>query len=60
MNNLDYTDTYIFDLNNDTIQKGIFGINIHRSHEKLTVDKIDKYSAGCQVFNNNIEFIKNN
>ena len=46
----------IFDLNNDTIQKGIFGINIHRSHEKLTVDKIDKYSAGCQVFQNTPQF----
>lgn len=46
----------IFDLNNDTIQKGIFGINIHRSHEKLTVDKIDKYSAGCQVFQNTQQF----
>lgn len=46
----------IYDMNTKTIDKGIFGINIHRSNESYVRNTVDKYSAGCQVFNNNIEF----
>ncbi len=31
-------------------EKGIFGINIHRSNPSLTSQLVDKWSAGCQVF----------
>lgn len=41
----------IYDLNPETIQNGIFGINIHRSNETWTRTTVDQYSAGCQVFN---------
>ena len=34
----------------------MFGINIHRSNENWTRTTIDKYSAGCQVFNSPIDF----
>lgn len=46
----------IYDINPENIDKGIFGINIHRSNETYTRNTIDKYSAGCQVFNNPVEF----
>jgi hypothetical protein len=41
-----------------TIDKGLFGINIHRANEKLTSKLIDKWSAGCQVLNNPADFAK--
>ena len=46
----------IYDINPKNIDKGIFGINIHRSNETYTRNTIDQYSAGCQVFNNPVEF----
>ena len=46
----------IYDINPENIDKGIFGINIHRSNERYTRNTIDQYSAGCQVFNNPVEF----
>lgn len=45
-----------YDYNSETIEYGIFGINIHRSSETIVNKTIDKYSAGCQVFNNNNDF----
>lgn len=46
----------IYDMYPETINEGMFGINIHRSNEGFTRDTIDMYSAGCQVFNNPKEF----
>ena len=46
----------IYDMEPETIQNGVFGINIHRSSEWFESKKIDKYSAGCQVFANPKEF----
>lgn len=46
----------IYDLNPETIDNGLFGINIHRSNETFTRSTIDMYSAGCQVFNNPSNF----
>ena len=48
----------IYDLNSETIETGIFGINIHRSDKSFTRSTIDKYSAGCQVFNNHSDFLE--
>lgn len=46
----------IYDMNPETIDTGIFGINIHRSDEfKIYID-VDKWSAGCQVFQNPSQF----
>lgn len=45
---------YDYDVN--SIEEGLFGINIHRSNEYYTRSTIDGYSAGCQVFNNPMDF----
>ena len=45
------------DMKNSTIDKGMFGINIHRASSRYEeMDKIDKWSAGCQVFKNLSDF----
>lgn len=46
----------IYDLAPESIESGMFGINIHRSNETWTRPSIDGYSAGCQVFNNPVDF----
>lgn len=46
----------IYDFNPNSIETGLFGINIHRSSEFAITSKIDGYSAGCQVFSNPKEF----
>lgn len=45
-----------YDLLPEKLEKGMFGINIHRSNETWTRDTVDNYSAGCQVFNNPKDF----
>lgn len=45
-----------YDMNDNTIETGMFGINIHRSNPYYASQKIDKYSAGCQVFQNPYDF----
>lgn len=47
----------MYDLYPETIENGMFGINIHRSNETYTRESVDGYSAGCQVFNNPKDFI---
>lgn len=47
----------IFDLKPETIENGIFGINIHRSNEFAVSTNVDKWSAGCQVFANPKEYM---
>lgn len=47
----------VYDCNPEKIDKGWFGINIHRSNETWTRETIDNYSAGCQVFNNPKDFV---
>lgn len=46
----------IFDLKPETIDNGMFGINIHRSNEFAVSANVDKWSAGCQVFANPKEY----
>ena len=50
-NNLDNK----YDLNDDSLEEGIFGINIHRATGRTggTSTRVDKWSAGCQVIANN-------
>lgn len=43
-----------FDLNPISIDKGIFGINIHKAGENSTL--VDGWSYGCQVFSKSIDF----
>ena len=44
-----------YDLLEESVQEGIFGINIHRATGKAggTSTRVDKWSAGCQVIANN-------
>lgn len=51
----DYDRNAILDFNNGTLDKGT-GINIHRAESKGKTKYIDKYSAGCQVFQNAEDF----
>jgi len=53
-NNLDEC----YDLNEENVQEGIFGINIHRAtkYEGRKSSQIDKWSAGCQVIAANDDF----
>ena len=50
-NNLDNK----YDLNESSLEEGIFGINIHRATGRTggTSTRVDKWSAGCQVIANN-------
>jgi hypothetical protein len=38
------------------VDTGLFGINIHRANPSLISNIIDKWSAGCQVLNNPLDF----
>lgn len=40
----------VYNMKPETIQEGVFGINIHRSNEYGVSTQINKWSAGCQVF----------
>lgn len=46
----------IYDLNTETINTGLFGINIHRSNPNGTSQVVGKWSAGCQVFQSSQDF----
>jgi hypothetical protein len=52
----DYDRDAVLDFNNGTRETGVFGINIHRAESSGTTKIIDKYSAGCQVFQNASDF----
>lgn len=39
-----------YDFDSNTIQEGLFGINIHRSNPYGESAYVNKWSAGCQVF----------
>lgn len=45
----------IYDYNPQTVDNGIFGINLHRSGKTESV-QVDKWSAGCQVFASAMKF----
>ncbi len=49
-----------YDLLEENVQEGIFGINIHRatSRSGKTSTQIDKWSAGCQVIASNDDWHK--
>ncbi len=52
----DYDRDALLDFNNGARQSGNFGINIHRAERSGTTKYINKYSAGCQVFQNAEDF----
>ena len=52
----DYNRDSILDFLSGTTTWGNYGINIHRARRVGETFKIDKYSAGCQVFKNAKDF----
>ncbi|HEY9008098.1 MAG TPA: hypothetical protein VIM75_18280 [Ohtaekwangia sp.] len=48
----DYDRDAFLDFNNGTHDTGTFGINIHHAESSGATSYVDKYSAGCQVFQN--------
>lgn len=52
----DYDRNAILDFNNGREETGLFGINIHRAGSKGNTINVDKWSAGCQVFQNADDF----
>ena len=51
----DQNEDNTYDLNEDSVQEGIFGINIHRATGKSGSKsiRVDRWSAGCQVIADN-------
>jgi hypothetical protein len=54
----DYDRDALLDFYNGSKQTGNFGINIHRAESFGETKFINKYSAGCQVFQNAADFDK--
>ena len=50
----------VYDLNESTVDEGLFGINIHRATicEDKKSSQVDKWSAGCQVIAANNDWHK--
>ena len=46
----------ILDMDESTVQKGMFGINIHRASSHRGSTQVDKWSAGCQVLQDPLQF----
>lgn len=46
----------VYDYAPDKIDKGFFGINIHRANPYYASPRINNYSAGCQVFQDPRQF----
>ena len=40
----------------DQVDEGWYGINVHRAHPMRELDKVEGYSAGCQVFASPTDF----
>ena len=54
----DYDRNGLLDFNSGRVSTGFFGINIHRASVSGSTLTVDKYSAGCQVFQNPQDFDK--
>ena len=51
----DYNKNNVLDFNGKE-QTGLFGINIHRANPNVPSQNVDKWSAGCQVFQDPKDF----
>jgi hypothetical protein len=52
----DYNRDAVLDFKNGDKSTGMFGVNIHRASVAGSTKTVDKYSAGCQVFENAKDF----
>lgn len=46
----------LLEMDESTVQEGMFGINIHRSSSSHASTQVDKWSAGCQVLQDPVQF----
>jgi len=46
----------VLNLDPSTIEKGMFGINLHRASSWNNVEEVGRYSAGCQVIQDHKDF----
>lgn len=46
----------VLDMDKESIIDGYFGINIHRATKNGSSSEVNKWSAGCQVFQNSHDF----
>ena len=53
----DYDRNAVLDFSNGKESRGLFGINIHRASIHGVTKTVGKWSAGCQVFEKNADFI---
>lgn len=53
----DYDRNATLDFNNGKVSTGLYGINIHRASVYGITKNVAKWSAGCQVFQKNTEYI---
>lgn len=53
----DYNRDKVLDFNYVREDTGLFGINIHRASETNITPVVDKWSAGCQVVQNPVDFL---
>lgn len=44
------------DVDLDSVEIGLFGINLHRANKNQSSLQVDKWSAGCQVLSDPIDF----
>ncbi len=52
----DYNRDNVLDFNNGKVVNGLYGINIHHASKHGSTLRVEKYSAGCQVFKNINDF----
>lgn len=52
----DYNRDAILDFNNGKETTGLYGINIHRASATTPSEQVDRWSAGCQVFQDPKDF----
>jgi len=46
----------VVDIDDDQLQTGLFGINLHRAFDNATSLSVGKFSAGCQVLAGSLNF----
>ena len=48
----------VIDLDPEKIMAGVYGLNIHQSNPFTPSFRVDKWSAGCQVFQSPVDFAR--
>ena len=52
----DFNRDQYLDLDESNTQEGMFGINIHRASSRAPSENVNKWSAGCQVLQDPVQF----